>query len=187
MANINGTPFNDNNTVNNGAFRPSLNGTNSSDIINGLAGDDLINGGGGDDILNPGPGFDTLIGGSGFDQFRYDTGRAFTRSDIGADRIDDFAVNNINGSGADLFILDKQTFTALDTVANSSMNLSDFAIVNSDNLVGTSNAAIVYNPGSGNLFYNQNESAPGVGTGGLIAVLTGSPDNLSSLDFFVQA
>lgn len=47
MANINGTPFDDNNTFNSGAFRPSLDGTNNSDVIRGFAGSDILNGRGG--------------------------------------------------------------------------------------------------------------------------------------------
>lgn len=54
MAFINGTPFNDNNTVNGdpSIFRPQINGTNLDDTINGLAGNDILNGNGGNDILN---------------------------------------------------------------------------------------------------------------------------------------
>ncbi|MEH2256747.1 hypothetical protein [Nostoc sp.] len=54
MAIINGTIFNDNNTINGFPliFRPALNGGTGSDILNGNADDDTLNGGAGSDILN---------------------------------------------------------------------------------------------------------------------------------------
>jgi hypothetical protein len=45
---------------------------------------------------------------------------------------------------------------------------------------------IVYNSVSGQLFYNQNGSAAGFGSGGLFATLTGAPI-LTASDFILQA
>ncbi|AUB41757.1 Ca2+-binding protein, RTX toxin-related [Nostoc flagelliforme CCNUN1] len=76
MALINGSDFNDNNTINGtpSILRPALNGTDDNDVLNGGAGNDILNGnrgndsldgGAGSDILNGGSGRDTLIGGAG--------------------------------------------------------------------------------------------------------------------------
>lgn len=51
--------------------------------------------------------------------------------------------------------------------------------------VGTSSAVIVYDPVSGQLFYNQNRSAAGFGSGGLFATLVGAP-TLTESDFVLQ-
>ena len=61
MAIVNGTIFNDNNTINGSPliFRPTLNGGASSDILNGDAGNDILNGKAGSDILNGNAGDDT--------------------------------------------------------------------------------------------------------------------------------
>ena len=48
---INGTQFDDNNTNNNGQFRPSLVGTNQADSIYAQAGNDILSGLGGNDDL----------------------------------------------------------------------------------------------------------------------------------------
>lgn len=61
---INGTQFNDNNTVNgDGLFHAELVGTSGNDIINGLAGDDILKGLAGNDFLDGGSGKDQMFGG----------------------------------------------------------------------------------------------------------------------------
>lgn len=75
MAIIQGTTFNDNNTVNgNGLFHPSLVGTMVSDTIYGYQGNDTLSGLGGNDVLVGGERgnhveIDRLTGGSGADKF----------------------------------------------------------------------------------------------------------------------
>jgi len=78
-ATINGTAFNDNNTFNNGQFRPSLVGTDQqwqqgpngpvltlgNDEIYGFGGNDIIYGRGGSDLLSGGSGDDEIYGGDG--------------------------------------------------------------------------------------------------------------------------
>ncbi|MEH2170200.1 MAG: hypothetical protein V7K41_26825 [Nostoc sp.] len=51
---------------------------------------------------------------------------------------------------------------------------------------GYAYAKIVCDAVSGQLFYNQNGSAPGFGSGGLFATLTGTPTLMAS-DFVLQA
>lgn len=179
------------NTANLGtASSDSLNGTAGDDVINGLAGNDILQGGDGNDTLIGGDGNDTLIGGrgndllvggNGSDSFVYDTNAAFTASAIGLDTILDF------GGAYDRIVLDKTTFTALGSgVGQGFSKASDFAVVSSAAAVATSSARIVYNSGSGGLFYNQNGSAAGLGTGAQFATLLGAPA-LSAGNFYVQA
>ncbi|HEY9299526.1 MAG TPA: hypothetical protein VIQ31_24815 [Phormidium sp.] len=57
---------------------------------------------------------------------------------------------------------------------------------NQVSVAGNSNAKVVYNALSGDLFYNQNGGAAGLGTGGLFATLSSKP-SLVVNDLFVQA
>ncbi|MCC5665153.1 hypothetical protein LC653_14820 [Nostoc sp. CHAB 5784] len=165
-----------------------INGQGGNDIINGLSGNDLLRGGSGDDILIGGFGNDTLVGGVdndifvggvGADRFLYNTDAAFALTAIGEDAITDF-----NSSQADKIVLDQTTFSAITSAAGTGFNnLSDFEVTN---LAGTSTAKIVYDPVSGQLFYNPNGNAAGFGSGGLFATLTGAP-TLAASDFVLQA
>ncbi|MCC5646124.1 hypothetical protein LC607_24980 [Nostoc sp. CHAB 5824] len=165
-----------------------INGQGGNDIINGLSGNDLLRGRSGDDILIGGEGNNTLVdgkdndilvGGLGADRFLYNTDAAFALTAIGVDAITDF-----NSSQGDQIILDKTTFSAITSAAGTGFNnLSDFEVTN---LTGTSTAKIVYNPVSGQLFYNPNGNAAGFGSGGLFATLTGAP-TLTVSDFVLQA
>lgn len=68
MPTINGTSFNDNNTVNgDNTFHPSLIGTPDSDLISGLGGNDNIRGEDGIDFIDGGLGKDQISGGRGND------------------------------------------------------------------------------------------------------------------------
>ncbi|MEH1837914.1 MAG: calcium-binding protein [Nostoc sp.] len=165
-----------------------INGQGGKDIINAFSGNDLLRGGSGDDILIGGEGNDTLvggfgndtlIGGVGSDRFLYNTDAAFALSGVGVDAIADF-----NSCEADKIILDKTTFSAITSTPGTGFsNANDFKITSS---AATSTAKIIYDAVSGQLFYNQNGSAAGFGSGGLFATLTGSP-TLSGSDFVVQA
>ena len=156
-----------------------INGQGGNDIINGLSGNDLLRGGSGDDILIGAKGNDTLVGGVGADRFFYNTGAAFALTAVGVDTITDF-----NTSQGDKIVLDKTTFSAITSTPGTGFsNASDFKITSS---AATSTAKIVYDAVSGQLFYNQNGSAAGFGSGGLFATLTGAP-TLSASDFVLQA
>ncbi|MEH2035253.1 beta strand repeat-containing protein [Nostoc sp.] len=156
-----------------------INGQGGNDKINGLSGNDLLRGGTGNDILIGGAGNDTLVGGAGADKFLYNTNAAFVSSAVGVDAISDF-----NSSQGDKIILDKTTFNVIASTAGTGFsNASDFKITTSG---GTSTAKIVYDAVSGQLFYNQNGSAAGFGSGGLFATLTAAP-TLTVSDFVLQA
>ncbi|WP_306297041.1 Calx-beta domain-containing protein [Nostoc sp. C052] len=155
-----------------------INGEGGNDIINGLSGNDILRGGAGNDTLIGGAGNDILVGGAGADRFLYNTGTAFKGSAIGVDTITDF-----NSSEGDKIVLGKTTFSAIASAAgNGFSHKSDFQVTNK---AGTSSAKIVYDPLSGQLFYNQNGSAAGFGSGGLFATLTGAP-TLTASDFILQ-
>ncbi|MEH1940664.1 MAG: hypothetical protein V7L01_10655 [Nostoc sp.] len=156
-----------------------INGQGGNDKIDGKSGNDLLRGGTGNDILVGGAGNDILVGGAGADRFLYNTNAPFASSAVGVDTISDF-----KHSQGDKIILDKTTFSAITSAAGTGFsNKSDFKITNS---AGTSTAKIVYDAVSGQLFYNQNGSAAGFGSGGLFATLTGAP-TLTVSDFVLQA
>jgi Ca2+-binding RTX toxin-like protein len=153
-----------------------------NDTVDGLAGNDIIYGDAGNDTLNGGPGNDTLTGGFGSNQFLFNTPLATA----GVDRITDFSIP-LN----DRIILDKSVFSALDTRPGNVLLATDFAVINVASgaevvAAGNSVDEIVYNRQTGNLFYNSNNAAPGLGRGGgRFATIVGSPNNLSNTDFFV--
>jgi Ca2+-binding RTX toxin-like protein len=156
-----------------------INGQGGNDTINGSGGDDLLRGGAGNDLLIGGPGNDTLVGGTGADSFLYSTNAPFTSAAVGIDTIADF-----NHSQGDKIILSKTTFSAIASVVGTGFsNSSDFQITS---LGAVSNALIVYDSVTGQLLYNQNGSAAGLGSGGQFAQLTGAP-TLTASDFIIQA
>ena len=134
-------------------------------------------------------GNDTLIGNSEADRFSYNTYRAFRSNDIGVDTISDF-----NWGEGDKIVLNKETFTALQSLAGTGFSVSsEFARVSTDTAAATSNAFIVYNSANGKLFYNANGSTSGfynpdssglVG-GGHFATLSNTP-LLIGADFIIQ-
>jgi Ca2+-binding RTX toxin-like protein len=102
-------------------------------------------------------------------------------STMGVDRISDFLV------GSDKVVLDKTTFTALRSAANNGFSVAaEFASVADNAAASVSNAFIVHSRATGSLFYNQNGSASGLGTGGEFANLSGLP-TFTAADFIIQA
>ncbi|MBW4682373.1 MAG: hypothetical protein KME19_20105 [Microcoleus vaginatus WJT46-NPBG5] len=162
----------------------AINGTGNTfnNVINGNSANNNLNGGYGNDALSGGAGNDTLTGDWSSDSFIYNTNAAFTTASVGADILTDF----IGGTGGDKIVLDRTTFTAISSAAGAGFSLAaEFATVGSDAAAATSTADIVYNSANGNLFYNQNGSAAGFGTGALFATLSGAPA-LAGTDFMIQ-
>ncbi|MEJ6486588.1 M10 family metallopeptidase [Nostoc punctiforme UO1] len=164
----------------------TIDGGNGDDSLNGGAGNDRLIGGAGNDVFVGNAGNDVLVGGLGADRFLYDTGVAFTRTGVGQDSISDF-----NRSQGDKIILDKTTFTALSSAPGNGLAANDFAIATLDflgiPLTGELlSAKIVYNSTNGSLYYNENATALGFGSGGLFATLSNVP-TLTASDFSVQA
>ena len=186
---INGGDGND--TLGGGEDNDIVNGDAGSDSLTGWIGDDILDGGIGNDIIQGGDGFDTLTGGQGndwlaggndSDRFIFDHNSAFNSTEMGVDTIKDFSSAEI-----DKIILSKATFTSLNsTVGNGFSVAGEFAIVSSDVDAAISSAEIVYNSSTGGLFYNQNGSSAGLGSGSQFAIFEDAPA-LQADDFILQA
>ncbi len=182
----------------------SMFGYDGIDNLYGGAGDDTLNGGEGNDVLRGGKGDDTLTGGNGSDilagmegndvlinadeandVFSFGSTTDFSTAGLGIDRIVGF------GNGPDRIALDKTVFSALTSQGGIGFTVfgfsvaSEFAVVATDAAVATSQGIIAYSQGTGNLFYNQNGSASGLGTGGQFATLVNAPE-LVATDFVIQ-
>jgi subtilisin-like proprotein convertase family protein len=170
-----------NNALAGGRGNDTVRGANGNDSCNGNRGSDTLIGGNGNDILTGEAGDDRLTGGNGSDRFLYATGSAFTSAALGSDTITDF------DASTDQLILSKTTFSALTSrIGNGFSAASEFASVLSDAAAAVSNALIVYSSATGRLFYNQNGSEAGYGSGAAFATLKGSPF-LVAHDFVLQA
>jgi Ca2+-binding RTX toxin-like protein len=151
-----------------GAFGDNLTGNTLNNYFIGGAGNDTLKGAAGNDYLT---------GSAGNDTFSFSgvplTGANTVAAVLGTDTISDFAV------GVDKIALSKATFTKITTSLTG--GITNFAIVATDNLVGSQSAAIVYSSGSGNLFYNSDGVTNGAANNGLginggnFAFLTGKP------------
>jgi len=158
-----------------------ITGNNANNVLNGSGGNDTLSGLSGNDILIGGSGNDVLLGGGGNDSFKYATGAAFSNATLGIDTIADFQTGN------DKIVLSKKTFTALTSnVGFGFSKSSEFAVVANDAAAATSKAFIVYSQGTGNLFYNQNGSSAGFGTGAGFATLTNN-SLLTAANFIIEA
>ncbi|MDY6805710.1 MAG: hypothetical protein SXA11_18140, partial [Cyanobacteriota bacterium] len=93
----------------------------------------------------------------------FDSDRRYRRKDFGTDEITDFVV------GEDKIVLSGDTFTTVLSGAGSV--LQEFEVVGSNAAARSSNGIIVYNEETGDLFYNQNGSRSGLGSGGVFANL----------------
>ncbi|WP_459195166.1 calcium-binding protein [Nostoc sp. FACHB-892] len=131
-------------------------GGNGSDSLYGGAGNDVLNGDAGSDVLRGGAGNDILTGGGGSDRFVFNSGAQYSAGGLGVDEITDFNRNS------DRIVLSRTTFVGLN-------NLSDIRIVDNDAAAATSPGIITYSLGTGNLYFNQNLTSPGFGTGSLFA------------------
>jgi len=149
MAIINGTIFNDNNTVNGSPliFRPALNGGAGSDTLNGNTGSDILNGRGGSDILNGGAGSDILNGGAGSDTLNGNAGNDVLNGNAGNDLLNGNAGNDLlNGNaGNDILIGGAGTDSLTGGAGN---DIFDFNSV-SDSPAGSSRDAIADFVGNG--------------------------------------
>ncbi|MBD1911654.1 MULTISPECIES: ELWxxDGT repeat protein [unclassified Leptolyngbya] len=159
----------------------AINGQDGADWIDGRSGKDTLRGGKGNDALVGGRENDRLVGNDGADAFRFTANQSFSQARLGVDTIADFT-----GDEGDRIVLDKTVFRKLQSGVGEGLRSSEFARVSEDAAVTRSGALIVYNTSNGRLFYNENGSQSGFGSGGQFAVLTGSPD-LSRNGFTVQA
>ncbi|MCC2633749.1 MAG: hypothetical protein K0S48_1635 [Ramlibacter sp.] len=147
----------------------NLTGDSSSNTFNGTPGGDKLDGGGGRDKLTGLAGNDVLTGGTGADKFVFkEWGVA------NADRITDFL------HGTDKIVLDDAVFTQLTATAAGGLKAANFR---SGSAAQDANDYIVYDPGTGRLWYDPDGS--GAQAAKLIATLIGSPDGVSYSDFLI--
>ncbi|BBH37997.1 hypothetical protein myaer102_04770 [Microcystis viridis NIES-102] len=166
--------FSANNTIENiisDSGNDRLTGNSLNNTLTGGGGNDQLTGQNGNDRLIGGFGDDLLTGGNGSDNF------IFNSSNLGIDAISDFT------PGSDKIVLSKAIFTALQSsIGNGFSQPAEFASVADDDLVATSSAFIVYSNSSGSIYYNQNGSAAGLGSGSEFANLLTVP-TLIAADF----
>ncbi len=123
-----------------------------------------------------------MTGGLDADRFLYNANAVFTTARVGVDTITDFVI-----SQNDKIVLDKTTFPKITSANGTGFSRdAEFAKVSSNTAAAISGADIVYNTATGELFYNQNGTATGFGTGGKFAVLSNKP-NLTENQFIIQA
>ncbi|MDY7002716.1 MAG: trypsin-like serine protease [Cyanobacteriota bacterium] len=157
-----------------------LEGRPGFDFLFGGSGNDQLSGGIGRDRLNGGSGNDVLTGGGSKDKFIFNTNREFNSVDMGVDEITDLV------SAQDKIILDRSTFTAIESTAgNESALNTEFTTVSTDAEAATVNAVIVYNTTNGNLFYNANGNSDGFGVGSQFATLS-NVVSLEADDFTIR-
>lgn len=148
--------------------KDKLSGGWDNDRLQGGAGDDTLVGGLGNDILAGQYGDDELTGNEGSDRFRFQSFISFRSRLVGVDTITDFA-------SEDRIELGKRLFNQMTSRAGGALDRSEFDVVESEAAAADSEAWIVYNSGSGELFYNQNGRDSGFGTGGVFALLSDAP------------
>lgn len=166
-------------TLGNNVENLTLIGSADRGIGNDL--DNVITGNNRSNTLEGGAGNDILTGGVSTDRFRYDTGSTYARRDLGFDLITDFV------AGSDKIVLDKTTFSQLNSAAGNGFSIAaEFAVVGSNAAAKNSSAFITYNQTNGMLFYNANGAAGGFGAGGPFVLLAGTP-GLTANDFTIEA
>jgi Ca2+-binding RTX toxin-like protein len=146
-------------------------GDAGNDTLIGGDGNDTLIGGAGSDLIIGNGGNDTLIGGEAADIFSFNF-PAFMTANTGTNYVKDFV------SGQDKMMLDLPVFS-------DGFNANDFAVVTDDAMAAKSDALVTYSLGTGNLYYNQNGTEDGYGSGGKFAVLEGV-DTLTYKDFMTK-
>ncbi|MFN9398902.1 MAG: M10 family metallopeptidase C-terminal domain-containing protein, partial [Dolichospermum sp.] len=117
-----------------GAGADRIIGNGLDNRLFGGAGNDILTGGIGNDTLVGGAGNDILTGGLGNDVFSFTGNAAFTSASQGLDTIQDF------GIGSDQISLSKSVFASLTSIVGQGFSVAnEFAVVEDDDLVGTSN------------------------------------------------
>ncbi|MBM6579892.1 M10 family metallopeptidase C-terminal domain-containing protein [Microvirga sp. BT689] len=139
---VHGSQFNDALTGNAGGN--DLYGHEGNDMLRGEAGRDYMSGGGGHDTLSGGDGSDWLEGRAGFDVFRFD---AALNASTNVDEIIDFGTNE------DLIQLSRSFFTNV-----TGGSLLDASAFTTGSMATTSSHRIIYNKGTGELFYDADGS-----------------------------
>jgi Ca2+-binding RTX toxin-like protein len=149
----------------------SIIGNSSDNALQGLGGNDTIQASDGNDTLDGGLGNDRLTGHGGMDTFAFSAGPAAAHSDV----ILDFT------TGVDRIQLDGAAFAAIGPAGGFVAGDERFKIAVGGNGTDPSDR-VIYDPSSGNLFYDFDGSGSGVGR--IFANLQGAPA-ISATDFVV--
>ncbi|MDY7003671.1 MAG: calcium-binding protein [Cyanobacteriota bacterium] len=173
----------DDDTVEGGEGGDVLFGDRGDDVVSGGAGEDLVIGNLGNDTLSGGIGGDTIQGGKGDDNLDGGAGDDFLTGERGNDALtggagaDDFflyysangsygvdTLTDFNRGEGDKIVLAANfplpadaTFSALTGTPNGDPVAADqFAVIENFNpaVDGATSAAIIYDPGSGLVYYN---------------------------------
>ena len=157
--------------VQGGAGADSLHGGNGGDTLGGGKGDDALFGGDGGDILNGGLGDDRLAGGKGPDTFVFSTA-------LGPHNVDTIA----DFGAGDVIALDASIFEGIGPKGELADALFATSLFDTGVHPIHPDARIIYNPLSGNVFYDENGNQPG----GLTLFARVVPNTvLDHTDFFV--
>jgi len=140
----------------------NVTGSNYADQLKGDGADNLFAGGLGNDILT---------GGAGADRFLFNAA-------LGKDNID--RITDFSSTQGDKIALDHTVFSKLTGLTNLSnqFRLSTQAAVGGDDY-------LVYNKGTGELFYDATGSGSGTASAQLFATLTNKPQDLTAQQFVV--
>ena len=158
--------------VQGGAGADSLHGGNGGDTLGGGKGDDALFGGDGGDILNGGLGDDRLAGGKGPDTFVFSTA-------LGPHNVDTIA----DFGAGDVIALDASIFEGIGPKGELADALFATSLFDTGVHPIHPDARIIYNPLSGDVFYDENGNQPG----GLILFAKVAPQtNLGHGDFLVS-
>ena len=136
--------------VQGGAGADSLHGGNGGDTLGGGKGDDVLFGGDGGDILNGGLGDDRLAGGKGPDTFVFSTA-------LGPHNVDTIA----DFGAGDVIALDASIFQGIGPKGDLADALFATSLFDTGVHPIHPDARIIYNPLSGDIFYDENGNQPG--------------------------
>ena len=142
-------------------------------LLAGFDGNDQLIGGAAADVLIGGAGADTLTGGAGADRFVLDRPG---RNAAAADRITDFSA-----AQGDRLVIDRVLFPG--AAATVSVVAAGGSAATQRSRLSTalrSAASFVYQPSTGELWWNQNGTASGAGQGGIVAILVNKPAALTA-------
>ncbi len=178
------------NNITGGVAHSRITGTGSADNIVDSAGNDNLHGAGGNDTIQGGFGQDTILGGTGNDVLY--GGSATTPNDFARDVfVFDTPLNaatnvdqiiGFQASNQDQIRLDSSLFSAVTGGATPGLDADEFRSVNGGS-AQDANDHIVFDPLTGNLFYDADGNGGGVKV--LFATLVGLNGTLDVTDFVV--
>lgn len=158
-----------------------LTGTSAANTLTGGVLADTLIGGGGNDRLNGGEGKDVLTGGTGSDIFVFSSAIGTNKTPI-FDTITDYDAGDV----PDSIRLDDDIFTSLGVIGTTAGVVLASGAFNTGATATEADDRIIYNNGTGKLYYDADGS--GAGTQVLFALMgTTTHPTLSASDFLIIA